>query len=323
MLRMVTGRAGRSLPSRPWVGSLPATRMASERSWLSESNGDAETEVVQRAKNKAQPSPYGRRMAKIVARIEMLRRSGGMPTASITRMSSVATTSACSAAARPMLFAHGFGCDQNMWRLVAPAFADDYRVVLFDHVGAGGSDVAAYDRRAYGTLDGYAADVLEICDALELSRRRLRRPLGERDDRRARGQRATGAIRRAGAGRALAALHRRRRATSAASRAQDIEELLELARQQLPRLVERDGAGRSWATPIGRSSARSWPTASAGPTPRSRAHFARVTFLSDNRADLARGARCRRSILQCSRRRDRAARRSASTSTPACPAASW
>ena len=43
-----------------------------------------------------------------------------------------------------MLFAHGFGCDQQMWRLVAPAFADDHRVVLFDHVGAGGSDQSAY-----------------------------------------------------------------------------------------------------------------------------------------------------------------------------------
>jgi sigma-B regulation protein RsbQ len=69
---------------------------------------------------------------------------------------------------RPMLFAHGFGCDQNMWRYVAPAFEDDYRVVLFDHVGAGRSDAAAYDRTKYGSLDGYAADLLEICRELEL-----------------------------------------------------------------------------------------------------------------------------------------------------------
>ena len=47
---------------------------------------------------------------------------------------------------RTMLFAHGFGCDQNMWRYVAPAFTDDHRVVLFDHVGAGGSDLSAYSR---------------------------------------------------------------------------------------------------------------------------------------------------------------------------------
>lgn len=69
---------------------------------------------------------------------------------------------------QPMLFAHGFGCDQNMWRSVAPAFARDYRLVLFDHVGSGRSDRSAYDRNRYGTLDGYATDVLEICDALDL-----------------------------------------------------------------------------------------------------------------------------------------------------------
>jgi sigma-B regulation protein RsbQ len=69
----------------------------------------------------------------------------------------------------PMLFAHGFGCDQNMWRYVAPAFEDDYRVVLFDYVGAGASDVTAYDRDRYSTLDGYAQDVLEICAELSLT----------------------------------------------------------------------------------------------------------------------------------------------------------
>jgi sigma-B regulation protein RsbQ len=69
-----------------------------------------------------------------------------------------------------MLFAHGFGCDQNMWRFVAPAFAATHRVVLFDHVGAGGSDASAYDRARYDTLHGYAKDVLEICRALDLER---------------------------------------------------------------------------------------------------------------------------------------------------------
>jgi sigma-B regulation protein RsbQ len=70
--------------------------------------------------------------------------------------------------APPMLFAHGFGCDQNMWRHVAPAFADDHRVVLFDHVGAGGADPSAWDPERYSSLEGYAGDVLEICDALGL-----------------------------------------------------------------------------------------------------------------------------------------------------------
>jgi sigma-B regulation protein RsbQ len=67
-----------------------------------------------------------------------------------------------------MVFAHGFGCDQSMWRHVAPEFADEYRIVLFDHVGAGASDLGAYDRAKYSSLDGYAADVLEICRELEL-----------------------------------------------------------------------------------------------------------------------------------------------------------
>jgi sigma-B regulation protein RsbQ len=67
---------------------------------------------------------------------------------------------------RAMVFAHGFGCDQNMWRLVAPAFEKDFRVVLFDHVGAGGSDLSAYDPGKYSSLDGYADDVVELCREL-------------------------------------------------------------------------------------------------------------------------------------------------------------
>jgi sigma-B regulation protein RsbQ len=69
-----------------------------------------------------------------------------------------------------MLFAHGFGCDQNMWRYVAPAFAREHAVVLFDHVGSGGSDLSAYDFERYDSLEGYSSDVLEICHELELTR---------------------------------------------------------------------------------------------------------------------------------------------------------
>lgn len=72
------------------------------------------------------------------------------------------------AAGPTMMFAHGFGCDQNMWRKLLPYFADDFRLVLFDHVGAGRSDPNAYDREKYGSLEGYAADLLEICATLEL-----------------------------------------------------------------------------------------------------------------------------------------------------------
>jgi sigma-B regulation protein RsbQ len=70
---------------------------------------------------------------------------------------------------QPILFAHGFGCDQNMWRFVWPAFAGDHRVVLFDHVGAGESDDSAFDPVRYSRLDGYAGDVLDICEELDLT----------------------------------------------------------------------------------------------------------------------------------------------------------
>ncbi|MEW1810195.1 alpha/beta hydrolase [Pseudarthrobacter phenanthrenivorans] len=68
-----------------------------------------------------------------------------------------------------MMFAHGLGCDQDMWRLLVPYFVQDYKLVLFDHVGSGKSDLEAYNREKYGSLGGYAADLLEICAALELS----------------------------------------------------------------------------------------------------------------------------------------------------------
>jgi sigma-B regulation protein RsbQ len=69
----------------------------------------------------------------------------------------------------PIVFAHGFGCDQHMWRHVAPAFEATHRVVLFDHVGAGRSDLSAYESGRYAALDGYAEDVLEILDELDLT----------------------------------------------------------------------------------------------------------------------------------------------------------
>jgi sigma-B regulation protein RsbQ len=67
-----------------------------------------------------------------------------------------------------MVFAHGFGCDQNMWRYVWPEFVADHRIVLFDHIGNGGADVSAFDRSRYATLHGYADDVLDICRELDL-----------------------------------------------------------------------------------------------------------------------------------------------------------
>jgi sigma-B regulation protein RsbQ len=67
-----------------------------------------------------------------------------------------------------MLFAHGFGCDQNMWRFLWPEFEDEYRIVLFDYVGSGKSDLSAYDAERYSSLDGYAQDIVDIVRELDL-----------------------------------------------------------------------------------------------------------------------------------------------------------
>ncbi len=69
-----------------------------------------------------------------------------------------------------MLFAHGFGCDQSMWRFVAPAFEDAYQTVLFDHVGAGGSDLSTYSKEKYSNLKAYTQDIIEIIRALAVEK---------------------------------------------------------------------------------------------------------------------------------------------------------
>ncbi|MFF4399786.1 alpha/beta fold hydrolase [Streptomyces sp. NPDC001480] len=74
------------------------------------------------------------------------------------------------AGAPVVVLAHGFGCDQNMWRFVAPALTDRYRVVLFDYVGSGRSDLSAWSQERYSSLDGYAQDVADVCEELDLER---------------------------------------------------------------------------------------------------------------------------------------------------------
>lgn len=87
---------------------------------------------------------------------------------SVLERNNVAVSGATAAGAPAMLFAHGYGCDQHMWRFITPAFAEAYRIVVFDHVGAGKSDLRAYDPAKYRSLRGYADDVLGICAALDL-----------------------------------------------------------------------------------------------------------------------------------------------------------
>src|SRR4051812_43009206 len=69
---------------------------------------------------------------------------------------------------RAVVLAHGFGCDQNMWRLTVPALAEKHRVVLFDYVGSGRSDPSAFSPERYASLDSYARDAVEVCEALDL-----------------------------------------------------------------------------------------------------------------------------------------------------------
>jgi sigma-B regulation protein RsbQ len=84
----------------------------------------------------------------------------GYPDMRTTQRNAVTLTG--NSTGQPMVFAHGYGCDQNMWRFVTPAFADTHRLVLFDHVGNGRSDLSAYTDDRYSTLSGYADDVLDI-----------------------------------------------------------------------------------------------------------------------------------------------------------------
>jgi sigma-B regulation protein RsbQ len=87
---------------------------------------------------------------------------------SLTNISSRNNVKVIGKGATTLLFGHGFGCDQHTWRSVSPAFEKNFKVVLFDYVGAGKSDLNAYDINRYNSLEGYARDVIEICHELEL-----------------------------------------------------------------------------------------------------------------------------------------------------------
>jgi sigma-B regulation protein RsbQ len=195
-----------------------------------------------------------------------------------------------------IVFAHGFGCDQNMWRFVAPAFADEYRTVLFDHVGAGGSDLSAYHRSRYGSLQGYARDVLEICRELKVRDavfvgHSVSAMIG-----------VLAAVAEPGVFASLVLVGPSPRYiddgeyTGGFSR-EDIEDLLE----------SLDSNYLGWSTAMApvimgnpdRPELGAELTNSFCRTdPEIAKHFARVTFLSDNRADLA-GVAARTLILQC------------------------
>lgn len=198
---------------------------------------------------------------------------------------------------QPMVMAHGFGCDQTMWRYLVPAFQRDYRIVLFDYVGHGGADASAFDPQRYATLDGYAQDVIEICRHLALSNVLFV------------GHSVSATIGM------LAALREPERFASLImigpspcyvddgdyrggfSRAQ-LEELLAFLDENplgwsnaMAPTIMGNGDRPELAGELASSFCRTDPTVAKA--------FARVTFLSDNRADLPR-LRTRSLILQCS-----------------------
>lgn len=200
---------------------------------------------------------------------------------------------------RPVIFAHGFGCGQTMWRHMVPHFEPDHRVILFDHVGAGGSVLAAWSPAKYASLSGYAGDVLEILTGLDLGEpaifvgHSVSAMIG-----------ALAAIARPELFRALVMVgpspcYLNDGAYAGGFDAADIDDLLETL----------DSNYLGWSAAMApvimgnehRPQLRSELEASLCATdPAIARHFARVTFTSDNRADLDH-VRVPTLILQCSR----------------------
>lgn len=198
---------------------------------------------------------------------------------------------------KTLVFAHGYGCDQNMWRFVAPAFAGEYRVVLFDHVGAGRSDLTQYNEEKYRTLQGYAHDVLEIVDATDAAPAIFV------------GHSVSAMIGVLAAARKPEAFERLILIGPSPSYINEGEYRGGFTRSDIEGLLETlDSNYLGWSsaiTPVimgnpDRPELTTELTESFCRTdPEIAKRFARVTFLSDNRADLA-GVRTPSLVLQCS-----------------------
>ena len=188
--------------------------------------------------------------------------------------------------AQPMLFAHGFGCDQNMWRWMTPAFENDYKIVLFDYVGSGKSDVNAYDRDRYATLDGYAQDIVDIVRELDLrdvilvahsvsSMISVLAAIAEPDR-----------FSRADPHRPFAELPERRRRVPRRLRARGHRGTPRTDGQELHRMGELPDSDDHEERRAGPSSPEELQRELLLDRPRDSAPFAEVDFFSDNRADL-------------------------------------
>ena len=198
---------------------------------------------------------------------------------------------------RAMLFAHGFGCDQNMWRFVEPAFRNTFRTILFDLVGAGGSDLGAWSKQKYSSLEGYADDVIEIGNELKLRDavfvgHSVSAMIG-----------AVAAARSPGMFSDLVLIGPSPRYIDDAGyvggfSATQIEELLEFldsnhmgwSQSMAPAIMGNPGRPE-----LGEELSNSF----CRTDPEIARHFARTTFTSDNRADLGK-VKARTLVLQCS-----------------------
>jgi sigma-B regulation protein RsbQ len=195
-----------------------------------------------------------------------------------------------------LMFAHGYGCDQAMWRAVTPAFEQDYTVILFDYVGSGYSDPTAFNRTRYSTLHGYATDVIEILDELKLSKvnfvgHSVSSMIG-----------ALAAIQRPDLFATLVMIGPSPSYINEGDyvggfERPDIEDLLEM--------LDNNHAGWSammapiiMGNPEHPELAKELEASFCRTDPMYAQHFARVTFLSDNRKDLPK-LRTRTLILQC------------------------
>jgi sigma-B regulation protein RsbQ len=199
---------------------------------------------------------------------------------------------------RTLMFAHGYGCDQNMWRGVTPMFEKDFTIVLFDYVGAGKSDLSAFDRTRYSTLGGYASDVIEILDETHQNKvnfvgHSVSSMIG-----------ALAAIRRPELFESLVMIgpspcyiNDQENGYVGGFDRSDIEDLLEMLDNNhsgwsamMAPIIMGNTHRPELAAELEASFCRTDPIQAQ--------HFARVTFLSDNRADLPR-VRTRTLILQC------------------------
>lgn len=198
---------------------------------------------------------------------------------------------------RAMMFAHGFGCDQNMWRFVEPAFRDTFRTVVFDLVGAGGSDLTAWSKQKYSSLEGYADDLVEIGNELKLRDavfvgHSVSAMIG-----------AIAAAKSPGMFSALVLIGPSPRYIDDGDyvggfSADQIEELLEFlnsnhmgwSQAMAPAIMGNPGRPE-----LGEELSNSF----CRTDPEIARHFARTTFTSDNRADLAK-VTARTLVLQCS-----------------------